>query len=112
MKIDSEIVILDEKDQESFRIVEEHILKYGLKNLGINSPKIYRDHFKILQNRLISDQRVFSIYLSNLDNVYEFRTQFIDHMHNQNVIQVCRKDIHEKQIEIDRLKTLVDNVYN
>ena len=98
---------LDIKDQESFKILEEYILQYGLENIATDTSDIHSEHLQILKDRLHYDERNLSLYFSSLDTIYQLRKQFSDHMHNQNVIQVCLKDNAEKEIEINRLKLLM-----
>lgn len=101
---------MDEKDALSFKILEENILKYGLEGFVQQNSELYLEHFNILRDRLVYDERNIRQYLNCLDVAYQIRTQFLSHMHNQNVIEICHKDNAEKDFEILQLKELIDDL--
>lgn len=106
------VIPMDEKDALSFKILEENILKYGLEGFIDHNSELYLEHYKVLRDRLIYDERNIKQYLHSLDLAYQIRIQFLSHMHNQNVIEVCHKDSAEKDFEILRLKELLDALQN
>lgn len=98
------------EDCLSFTILEEKILLSGLQNFIDNEPELYKKHFNIINERNFYNKREINQYLKSLNLIYELRQNFLDNMNNQNIIKVCFEDIQKNQIEINRLKRLMDTI--
>ena len=57
------VISMDEKDALSFKILEENVLKYGLKGFIDHDSELYLEHYKVLRGRLIYDEQNIKQYL-------------------------------------------------
>ncbi len=99
---------MNKKDQESFNILEQNILLYGLQGFIDKDNDLYLNHIGIIRDRNPYNDRTIKEYITALDLIYKLRSSFLNHMTNQNIISVCKKDMIEKQIKIDMLNKQIE----
>lgn len=99
---------MNSTDSLSFEYIEKSILEKGLKQS--HNDSIFIKHLELIHERNYYNELGIKQYLESLDLVYKLRTGFLAHMSNQNTISICFKDIQKNQIEIDRLKGLINEI--
>lgn len=98
---------LDIEDKIPFQEIERGILEYGREKFKDNNPDNYFYLYRLILNRNIYSERELNYYLNSLDAVYEIRTQFLDHMHNQNIISILHEENERQSKELIRLQNIL-----